>query len=112
MIGIITVERGVVKGDAQASLSMLQEISVAGVGLLGGAEASEHAHRPELAPITSAMDTTKKGVFARHPEVSLAIGISDLTRSVNPLDWQAGGGGEIAPTLRACFSSVNHLIVH
>ncbi|MBT9166655.1 MAG: hypothetical protein DDT25_01351 [Chloroflexi bacterium] len=109
MIGIITIQRGIVKGDAQAGLSLLQEILVASIGLLGGAEAGEHAHRPELSPITGGMDATKIGVFAGKSDVPLIIEMSGMVWGVNPLDRQAGDGGEIAPALRVCFFLSAHL---
>ena len=51
MIGIETHQRGQIEGDGEPGLALLQQIAITGVGILGGGEAGELAHGPELAPI-------------------------------------------------------------
>src|SRR4030066_222563 len=50
---------------AAAGLAGREQVLEAGVGLLGAAEAREHAHRPLAAAIAGGMDAAREGVLAR-----------------------------------------------
>src|SRR4030043_515352 len=45
-VGVEPVQRRQVEGDGQAGLAVREQVLEASVGLLGAAEAREHAHRP------------------------------------------------------------------
>ena len=68
-VGVVAHQRGQVEGDAQAGLPLVEQILEAAVGLLGGAEAGEHAHRPQLAAVQRGMDAARVGILAGQAEV-------------------------------------------
>ncbi len=57
---------------------MLEKILVAGVGLLGTAKASKHAHCPQFASVAGRVDTTSKRILARKAQVLEVVYISDV----------------------------------
>jgi len=65
VVGIIADLRGQVEGDAQACLSLFEEIAVTPVGLFGGGEAGVLAHGPEPAAVHGGMDAAREGILAR-----------------------------------------------
>ncbi len=56
VVGVVAVERRHVVGDRQAGLAGGEQVLEAGVGVLGGAEAREHPHRPEARSVPRRMD--------------------------------------------------------
>ena len=88
-VGVVAVERGHVEGDREAGVALREQVLEAGVGLLGGAEAGEHAHRPELAAVAGGVDAAGEGVLA-----GVSDGLRVVSRAVRALDRAAGGGHE------------------
>ena len=65
MIGVAAHQRRQVEGDAQAGAAGGDQFLVAGVGLLGRAEAGELPHRPQLAAVAGGVDAADVGELAR-----------------------------------------------
>ena len=51
----------------------LQQVLEARVGLLGRAEAGEHAHGPEPAAVAGGVDATREGIAAGQAQVTLVV---------------------------------------
>ena len=49
-------------------LAMGEQVAEALVGLLGGAEAGELAHRPQAAPVHRGLDTAREREFSGKPD--------------------------------------------
>ncbi len=98
-VGVVAVERRQVEGDGEARLALFQQVLEAGVGLLSGAETSEHAHRPQPAPVHRGMNTPGEGVLAGEAQFLGVIAVY-VQRGVQPLDGFAGGGDELLAPLR------------
>ena len=64
VVGVVAHQRGQVERDGEAGLPLLEQVVVAAVGLLGGGEAGELPHGPELAAIHVAMDAARVRKFA------------------------------------------------
>ncbi|GBD11865.1 hypothetical protein HRbin23_01545 [bacterium HR23] len=110
VIGIVAVEGGHVKGGGEARLPMLKEELEAGVGLLGGAVAGEHAHGPQFGPVTGRVDATGEGILAGQADVAQGVGVPQMQGGIDPLHRQMrkgevvarlfrGGSGLLAPLL-------------
>ncbi len=56
IVGVVAHDGGHVEGHGEAGLAPLEQELVALVGVLGGAEAGELAHRPEAAPVHVRLD--------------------------------------------------------
>ena len=61
VVGVVAVEGGHVVGDREPGLAGVEEGAEAGVRVLGGAEAGEHPHRPEPAPVAGGVDAAGEG---------------------------------------------------
>ena len=68
MIGIVTDLGRKVEGHAEARLAVIQEISVALVGLLRSGKAGVLSHGPESAPVHGWLYPPRKGIFARESQ--------------------------------------------
>jgi hypothetical protein len=99
-VAVVAVERGHVEGHAQAGLSLAEQVAEAGVGLLGRAEAREHAHGPQLASVQRGMDAPRVWVLAGEADVSQIVGVRDVGWRVQPLHRRGGGGDEAFLALR------------
>ena len=93
-VGIVAVEGGHVERDGEPGLPLRQQILEAGVGLLGRAEAGEHAHGPRLTAVAGGMDPAGEGVAPRQPQVAVVIQVGHVGRGVEPVHGRAGDGGE------------------
>ncbi len=97
-IGVVAHQRRQVKGHGQTHVALAEQILVAGIGLLGAAEAGEHAHRPRLAAVEGGVDAARVGIFTRLAQVVQVVQVGHVERRIEPLDRFAGGGFKrIAP---------------
>ena len=82
VVGVVAVEGRHVVGDGQAGLAGVEERPEAGVGVLGGAEAGEHPHRPGPAAIAGGMDAAgeRRRRRARRRRARRRTGPSDRAR--------------------------------
>ncbi len=67
MICIISIQRGIIKGDTQPGLPMFEQIMIPFVGLLGTPKACELTHRPQASSIQVRMHSTQERVLPREP---------------------------------------------
>ena len=70
------------------------------VGLLRGAEAGEHAHRPRLRAVHRRLDAARVRILARHAQIAPVVEVSGVLRRIEPLDRHAGLRGDIFAALR------------
>ena len=100
VVGVVAHQRRHVEGRREARLPVLEEVAEALVRLLGGAEAGELAHRPELPAVHRRVDTARERIDARVAEVAVVVQVDVLGR-VERLVREAGNRrGELAVTLR------------
>ena len=90
MIGVIADLGGQVEGDAEAGLSLLQEIAIAAVGLLRRGEPGVLTHGPHPAPVHGGLYAARKGIGAGKPEGFEIIEPALIRRGVKPLDGDSG----------------------
>src|SRR5262245_22184540 len=83
-----------VKGHAEASLSMLEEVFEAAIGVGGRAKAGKLSHRPELASVHGGIDTASIGKFARCAEITLRQPIFKILTLVDARDVEPREGSE------------------
>ena len=67
VVGVVADLRRQVEGHRQAGLPLLQQVTVARVGILGGGEAGVLAHRPEPPAVHRRLDAARERVLARRP---------------------------------------------
>ena len=89
VIGVVADLRRQVEGDGEAGLALLEEVAVALVRLLCGAEAGVLAHGPEAPAVHGGLDAAGEGVLAGEAEVAVAGGILGGVNGVE--DGLAGG---------------------
>ena len=94
VVGVVAVEGGHIEGGAEAGLAVLEEVLEAGVGLLGGAVAGEHAHGPEAAAVAGGMDATGVGELAGESDVLKVGGVVEAGGGVDGIHGDIGGSGE------------------
>ena len=99
-VAVVAVERRHVEGDAEAGLALAQQVAEARVGLLGRAEAGEHAHRPQPAAVHGRVDAACVGILAGEADVAQIIAVRDVSRRVKPLHRRGGDGDELVLPLR------------
>src|SRR5207302_545770 len=80
MVGVVAHERGHVEGGREAGLAVLQEVVEALVRLLGGAEARELAHRPQLAAVHRRIDPAGERIDAGVAEVAVVVELDRVRR--------------------------------
>ena len=85
----------------QAGLSLLEQVLEARVRLFGGAEAGEHAHRPQLAAVQRGVDAARVGILAGQAQVVCVIQVGDIERGIQAVDGLGGGGDELLSGARA-----------
>ena len=73
IVRVVAVQRGHVVGDREAGLAGAQELVEALVGVLGRAEAGEHAHRPQARPVAGGVDAARERRLARVADVAQRI---------------------------------------
>ena len=89
VVGVVADLGGQVEGDGEAGLALVEEVAVALVGLLGGAEAGILAHGPEAPAVHRGLDATGEGILAGEAEV--AVGGRVVGRVDGVEDGLAGG---------------------
>ena len=67
-VGVVAHQRGHVEGRAEARLAVLEQVVEALVGLLGGAEAGELAHRPQPPAVHRRVDAARERRLAREAD--------------------------------------------
>src|SRR6185312_16178657 len=70
--------------------ALIEQVVEALVGLLGGAETGEHAHRPGAGAVHRRLDAAGVGVFAGEAEIALVVEPLAVFGGVEPLDGHAG----------------------
>ena len=65
VVGVVAVQRRHVVGDREARLAGVEQLAEADVGVLGRAEAREHAHRPGPRPVARGVDAARERRLAR-----------------------------------------------
>ncbi len=88
-----------VKGDREAGLAGREQVFVAFVGFLGGAEAGVLAHGPEAAPVHGRLDAAGVGVFAGQPQLFFVAGVVKAGGEA-ALQFDVGRGQEFFHPLR------------
>ena len=73
VVGVVAVQRRHVVGDRQPGLAGGKQLVEPPVGVLGGAEPREHAHRPEPTAIAGRMDAAGERRLARQPDPRLGV---------------------------------------
>jgi hypothetical protein len=68
VVGVVAHEGGHVEGGREARLALAEEETEARVGVLGGAEAGELAHRPEPAAVHARIDAARERELAGEPD--------------------------------------------
>ena len=68
VVGVVAHQRRHVEGGAQARLAVVEQVAEALVGLLGGAEAGELAHRPQPAAVHARVDAAGERILAREAD--------------------------------------------
>ncbi len=100
VVGVVAHQRRHVEGRREARLPVVEQVAEALVRLLGGAEAGELAHRPELPAVHRRVDAARERIDARVAEVAVVVDLDVLGR-VERLVRKAGDRrGELALALR------------
>src|SRR5262249_11882569 len=89
VIGVVAHQRGHVEGGAEPGLALGEEILETFVGVLGPAEAREHAHGPELAAVHRRIGPARVGELARIAERVLAAPARQIRGRVERTDGDA-----------------------
>src|ERR1043166_9402431 len=106
VVGIETHQRRQIEGDRKAGLTLVEQVVVAGVGLLGGGEAGELAHGPKPAAIHALVNAARIGELAGCAEIAVGVKSRQMLRAVNGLERQTAEG---SVSLSGC-ESFPHLL--
>ncbi len=82
VVGVEAHQGGHVERRREAGLAVVEQVVEALVGLLGGAEAGELAHRPKPAPVHRRIDAARVRVLAREAEVALRVPVGEVVPGV------------------------------
>ena len=93
MVGVVAHEGGHVEGGREAGLPVVEQETEAGVGVLGGTEARELAHRPEPPAVHAGVDAAGVGELPRKTDPFLRAA-GQILRRVERLDLHVRDGGE------------------
>ena len=74
VVGVVAHQRRHVERRAQARLAVVEQVAEALVGLLGGAEAGELAHRPQPPAVHRRVHAAGERIAARAAPIALAVG--------------------------------------
>src|SRR3954470_22557893 len=96
VIGVMPHERRHVERGRAARRPVMEQVSEACFGLLGGAEAGELAHRPEATAVHGLVDAARVRVFAGNADL---LELGQVGSGVQRLDVFAGDRGKqgVAP---------------
>ena len=94
VVGVIAVQRRHVKGDRKPGFAMVQQVLVAGVGLLGRAKSGEHAHRPQPAPVHRGVHTPGARIFAGKAKIAVIVEFGHIQGGIKAVNGRAGGRHE------------------
>ena len=92
MVGIEAHLRGQIERHREAGLALRQQVAVALVGLLRGAETGVLPHCPELAAVHRGIDSARIGKFARGAEGLFGIKIRKIFGRVYDFEWDTRQG--------------------
>ena len=96
MVGVMAHQRRHVERGREAGLAVLEQVVEALVGLRGGAEARELAHRPQPAAVHRRVDPARERILAGQPDriVVSADPVGQIGRGVQRPDRLPGQRGE------------------
>ena len=100
LVRVIAHQSGQVEGNAQACLTLLQQVFEARVRFLRSAEAGKHAHRPQFAAVKRRVDSSCIGVLTRKSERGGVIHVRDIKRRIQSVDRFGGGGDKFIGAFR------------
>ena len=92
VVRVVAHQRRHVEGRAQAGLAVVEQVAEALVGLLGGPEPGELAHRPQPAAVHARVHAAGERRLAREPDPLLER--AHVLRRVERSDRLTGEGGE------------------
>ena len=98
MVGVVAHQRRHVERGREPGLPVVEQVAEALVGLLGGAEAGELAHRPQAAPVHARVDAARERILAREADPLLER--ADVLGTVERLDRLSRERRERLPALR------------
>ena len=98
-VGVVAHQGRHVECGREAGLAVVEQVAEALVGLLGGAEARELAHRPQAAAVHRRVHAARERILARVADVALAVVVGQVLVGVERLDRLAGDRGEQALAL-------------
>ena len=99
MIGVVSGLGRKVECDAESSLSLFEQVSVSGVGLLGRREPGVLAHSPDASAVHIGLDAAGVWVFARVPKIAAVVEVGKVFRGIHGIDFDAGVGLEAVSAL-------------
>src|SRR5713226_1325107 len=94
-IGVLSHQRGHVERDRQSRLAVAEQVLVAAVGLFGGGEARELAHRPHASAVTAGMDSARVWELAG----KLLVARGQIFRGVKRLERNSRDGRGLEPVV-------------
>ena len=92
-VGVVAHLGGQVEGDGESAGAVRDELLVALVGLLGGAEAGVLAHRPGPPGVHGGVDAAGVEEVPRLPELGRGVEARERVRAVHRLERESGLGG-------------------
>jgi len=93
MVGVVAHQRRHVERGREAGLPVIAQVAEPLVRLLGGAEAGELPHRPELPAVHGRVDPAREREDSGKTEVAFLVDL-DRFRRVQRVDVEARDGGE------------------
>src|SRR5512139_910112 len=95
--------------NAQARLTLPEQVAVALVGLFGGAEAGVLTHGPEAAAVRSGLDTAGERKLSREVQLGHVVEVvTEIIRSVEPRHFHPRDGSELLLPLRELGERFRH----
>ena len=103
VVGVVAGLRREVEGDAEAGLSVFEEVAVAGIGLLRRGEAGVLAHSPHSPAVHVGLNAAGVGVLAGVSEGVRVVEVTEIFGGVDGIDLDAGVGLEAVASLAESF---------
>src|SRR3954454_18261909 len=91
VVGVVAHERRHVERRAETGLAVVEQVAEALVGLLGGAEAGELAHRPQPAPVHAGVYAARERIAAGQTDL---VAVGEVGLGIERLDRHARERGE------------------
>ena len=93
-IGVVAGLRGQIECHGEAGLSLLKQVLVAAVGLLGGGETGVLAHGPESATVHGGLDAAGEGKARGVANLAGVLRACNIALVIERLDLDFRGGLE------------------